>query len=131
LMGFGFALVGLSALGEQSGRLGPLGFMIGTGLGAYLAYVPFNAILFERMMAYTRFTGTAVFAIYLADASGYTGALGLQLWKDLAAGEASRLEFFTDLCYLLSILGMLLVFFSAVYFARKSTATEPEATDLM
>ena len=131
LMGFGFALVGLSAIAQQAGFLGPLGFMIGTGLGAYLAYVPFNAILFERMMAYTRFAGTAVFAIYLADASGYTGAVALQLWKDLVAGEASRLEFFTDLCYVLSVLGVLLVLISAIYFAKKSTATEPEATDLM
>ena len=82
-------------------------------------------------MAYTRFAGTAVFAIYLADASGYTGAVALQLWKDLVAGEASRLEFFTDLCYVLSVLGVLFVLISAIYFAKKSTATEPEATDLM
>ncbi len=105
--------------------------MIGTGLGAYLAYVPFNAVLFERMMAYTRFTGTAVFAIYLADSSGYTGAVVLQLYKDLVAGDATRLEFFKTLCYTMSVLGFVLVALSAVYFARKSTATEPEATDLM
>jgi hypothetical protein len=83
------------------------------------------------MMAYTRFSGTAVFAIYLADSSGYTGAVALQLYKDLFAGDASRLSFFKDLCYIISIIGIVMVFLSALYFARKSTATVPEATDLM
>jgi hypothetical protein len=131
LMAFGFALIGLSTWALDAGHIQGMNWMIGTGLGAYLAYVPFNAVLFERMMAYTRFTGTAVFAIYLADSSGYTGAVGLQLYKDLVAGEASRLVFFKELCYTISVLGTLLVVLSAIYFSRKSTATEPEATDLM
>jgi hypothetical protein len=131
MMALGFALIGLSTWALEAGHLQGMGWMIGTGLGAYLAYVPFNAVLFERMMAYTRFGGTAVFAIYLADSSGYTGAVGLQLYKDLVAGEASRLAFFKDLCYTISVLGVVMVFLSALYFARKSTATEPEATDLM
>ena len=131
LMGFGFALIGLSTYALEAEKISGMHWMIGTGLGAYLAYVPFNAILFERMMAYTRFTGTAVFAIYLADASGYTGAVILQLYKDLVATGSSRLEFFTSLCYAMSAIGMLLMLMSAIYFARKSTATEPEAVDLM
>jgi len=131
LMAFGFALIGLSTWALEAGHIEGMNWMIGTGLGAYLAYVPFNAVLFERMMAYTRFAGTAVFAIYLADSSGYTGAVGLQLYKDLVAGDATRLEFFKQLCYTISIFGTILVALSAIYFSRKSTATEPEATDLM
>jgi len=131
MMALGFALIGISTWALEAGHLQGMGWMIGTGLGAYLAYVPFNAVLFERMMAYTRFSGTAVFAIYLADSSGYTGAVALQLYKDLVAGEASRLSFFKDLCYTISVAGVILVLLSALYFARKSTATEPEATDLM
>ena len=49
--------------------------MVLIGLGAYLAYVPYNTLFFERMMASTRFVGTAVFAIALADAAGYTGSV--------------------------------------------------------
>ena len=131
LMAFGFALIGVSTWALEAESLGGLGWMIGTGLGAYLAYVPFNAILFERMMAYTRFSGTAVFVIYLADSSGYTGAVFLKLYKDLVAGDATRLEFFQNLCYTMSLLGVVFVGLSALYFARKSTATEPEAVDLM
>lgn len=131
MMAFGFVLIGLSTWALEQSYVDGMGWMIGTGLGAYLAYVPFNAVLFERMMAYTRFSGTAVFAIYLADSSGYTGAVGLQLYKDLFAGEASRLSFFKDLCYTISVVGTVTVLLSALYFARKSTATVPEATDLM
>ena len=69
--------------------------------------------------------------IYLADSSGYTGAVFLKLYKDLVAGDATRLEFFQTLCYTMSVLGVVFVGLSALYFARKSTATEPEAVDLM
>jgi hypothetical protein len=131
MMALGFALIGGATWALEQHHIQGMGWMIGTGLGAYLAYVPFNAVLFERMMAYTRFGGTAVFAIYLADSSGYTGAVGLQLYKDLVAGEASRLSFFIDLCYTISAAGLVMVLLSALYFAKKSTATDPEATVLM
>ena len=42
--------------------------MILIGLGAYLAYVPYGSVLFDRIIAHTKFIRTAVFAIYVADA---------------------------------------------------------------
>ena len=65
--------------------------MIAVGLGMYLAYVPFGAVLFERMMAASRFSGTAVFAIQLADGIGYTGSVLVQLFRDFAFGHAPGL----------------------------------------
>ena len=50
-------------------------------LGLYLAYVPFNCILFDRMMAAVKKPGNRGFLIYLADASGYVGSVGLMLYK--------------------------------------------------
>ena len=47
----GGALLGLGTLAFQAGLLGPMPWMILTGAGLYLAYLPFNAMLFDRMAA--------------------------------------------------------------------------------
>ena len=97
-MAVGMVVLGGGTLLFRAGMVSGLIWMILTGLGSYLAYVPFNTILFERLMAYTRFAGTAVFAIYLADAAGYTGSIILQVGKDIFAGEMQRQFFFELLC---------------------------------
>jgi hypothetical protein len=119
IMTAGLLLLGVGTLLLDAGVLGGFWWMMVSGLGSYLAYVPYNSVLFERLMASTRFTGTAVFAIYLADAVGYTGSVAVQLYKDLAQGEASRLAFLRGFTYFLSILGTVLLVASCLYFARK------------
>lgn len=104
------------------GNIGPELWMTCTGLGTYLAYVPFGAILFDRTIAATRFAGTAVFAIYLADAFGYTGSLAIQLYKDLLAPQAARLEFFQSISYALAIAGIPLLIISMIYFLAQKPA---------
>jgi uncharacterized membrane protein YhaH (DUF805 family) len=91
-----------------------------TGLGSYLAYVPYGSVLFDRLMATTRFVGTAVFAIYVADSIGYTGSVGVQLYKDLGQSNVSRLSFFIGFTYVLSILGAVCMVGSLIYFLRKA-----------
>ena len=51
------------------------------------------------MIAKTHVIGTAVFAIYVADALGYTGSVAILLFKDLVAGDASRLDFFRSFTF--------------------------------
>ena len=103
--------------------LGSITWMTLIGLGAYLTYVPFGSVLFDRLLAYTRFAGTAVFAIYLTDAVGYTGSVGLQLYKDFFASDISRLEFFKQLTYFMSIGGALSLLLVLVYFMRRGVDT--------
>ncbi|HIA03823.1 MAG TPA: hypothetical protein EYN66_18280, partial [Myxococcales bacterium] len=94
VMALGLILIGVSGWLLRQQQINGLTWMVCTGLGSYLAYVPFNTLLFERMMAYTRFGGTAVFAIYLADSAGYTGSVALQLYKDMGKSNVTRLDFF-------------------------------------
>jgi hypothetical protein len=110
----GLALMGASTLLLDAEAVRGDVWMILVGLGVYLAFVPFGSVLFDRLIASTRAVGTAVFAIYLADAVGYTGSIGIQLYKDLARGGATRLDFFRDLTYFLSVLGAVLVIASLV-----------------
>ena len=116
-----FVLLGGTAL-HRAGLVNGFWWVTLTGLGSYLAYVPFNAMLFERLVASTRFAGTAVFAIYVADAVGYTGSVAVQLFKDLGAQSASRLEFFTAFTWVLGGVGAVALAGALAYFARRTRA---------
>lgn len=127
IMTGGVVLLGLSTALLQAGLISGFWWMTLTGLGSYLAYVPYGSVLFERLMASTRVMGTAVFAIYLADAIGYTGSVGVQLYKDLAAGSVSRFGFFMGFTWFMSALGAICLLASAAYFARRTRTSSAES----
>jgi len=121
-----------STLLHRQGNLSGLAWMIATGLGAYLAYVPINAVLFERLMAATGSVGTAVFGIQLADAIGYCGSASVQLYKDLGQKSISHLAFFQGFCWILGCAGIVLLTFCTVYFhhrARPLPGVRPASAD--
>jgi len=115
----GMLLMGTGTLAYDRQWIPGVVWMLLVGLGAYLTYVPFNSLLFDRLMAATRFGGTAVFAIYVADATGYTGAILLQLYKDFSHASMGRFEFFRVYSYFMSAAGTVLLAASAWYFLGK------------
>ena len=125
----GLVLMGGSTLLLEADMISGFWWMTLVGLGSYLAYIPYGSVLFDRLMASTRTVGTAVFAIYVADAIGYTGSIGVQLYKDLAQSEMSRLGFFKGFTYFLTIFGTFALVGSCVYFLRyqPSRATMQES----
>ena len=125
IMTVGVALLGVGTLLRQAGAINGFWWMTLTGLGSYLAYVPFGSALFERVLAYTRTAGTAVFAIYVADALGYTGSVGVQLYKDLFQSDVPRLVFFTGFTYFMSVLGLVCLVSACVYFVRQRPTDPP------
>ena len=119
LMTAGLVLMALSTLLLDVGVLNGIGWMILVGLGSYMAYVPHDSVVFDRIIASTRARGTAVFAIYLADAIGYTGSIGLPVVKDLFFPHVDRLAFFRAFTYVVSLAGTGMLVASGVYFYRK------------
>jgi hypothetical protein len=122
----GLFLTGAGTLLLDLGVINGAGWMILMGLGSYLTYVPYNSVLFDRILAATRVTGTAVFAIYVADAAGYTGSVGVQLYKDLFDSQITRLNFFRGFTYLLAGLGSTLLIASGVYFGWRGRPPKEE-----
>jgi phosphonate degradation associated HDIG domain protein len=118
-MAAGTAVMGVGTLLLDRGSIDGFWWMILVGLGLYLAYVPYNSVLFDRLIAFTGMTGTAVFAIYVADALGYTGSVGVQLYKDLGEAQMSRLNFLRLFSYALSIGGTITLFFSCLFFMSR------------
>lgn len=77
----GTSLVGVASWRFRAGDLSAFWWLALTGLGIYLAYVPFNSIFFDRLLAATRRVGTASFLIYVADSSGYAASVALYLGR--------------------------------------------------
>jgi uncharacterized protein DUF5690 len=121
----GLLLLGLSTLAFQAGLLSPLAWMILSGAGLYMAYVPFNAMLFDRLIAASGTVGTAGFLIYIADASGYLGSCALLVWRNFGLVDLNWLQVFTVSAYGTSIIGMILMGLSAIYFLRKTVPVKP------
>jgi hypothetical protein len=115
----GLVLLGIGTLCFDTGIISGFWWMMLVGLGSYLAYVPYGSVLFDRLIAATGLGGTAVFAIYVADAIGYTGSVGMQLFKDLGQTEMSRLDFVRLFSYTMSVGGSVLLVASCLYFTTR------------
>ncbi|MCV6627445.1 MAG: DUF5690 family protein, partial [Cellvibrionaceae bacterium] len=63
----GLGLCAGSTLAFQAGLTGPELWVISSGLGLYMGYVPFNSVLFERLIANFNEVANVGFLIYLAD----------------------------------------------------------------
>jgi len=99
--------------------LQPLWWMIWTGVGLYMAYVPFNCMLFERLIASFKYVSNAGFIIYVADSFGYLGSDLVLVIKNVIKLNLSWTLFFTNMILVMSVTGIVLTILSAVYFTRK------------
>jgi hypothetical protein len=107
LVAIGLAATGLATAAFQLGWLWPVAWMIVVGAGLYLAYVPFNALLFDRMMAATAAPGNAGFLIYLADSCGYAGSVALLLVRNFAHVSLHWVHFLCAVAYATCVIGLL------------------------
>lgn len=116
----GTLLLAGATLALDLGWIDGFAWMTLVGLGSYLAYVPYGSLLFERLMASSGIVGTAVFAIYVADAVGYTGSVGMMLYKDVMAAEMSRVAFFKAFTWIMASGGAVCLVWSCWTFLRES-----------
>ena len=121
----GLALLAGSTLAFQAGLVGPVLWMILSGAGLYMVYTPFNAMLFDRMIAVSGQIGTAGFLIYVADSSGYAGSCALLLWRNFGLVSLNWLQVYIASVYVTSVAGFVLVLGSALYFWRRTRPGVP------
>jgi len=112
----GFILVGISTLALNSGLVTPTVWMILLGLGTYLGYLPFNCLLFDRMIAAFGSAANAGFFIYIADSFGYLGSVGTLLFKNFSNYQHSCFRFLVASSYGLAFAGSILIMLSIWYF---------------
>ena len=122
----GYVLLGAATWAFQTHLIAPLPWMILVGAGLYLAYTPFNAVLFDRLIAFSGRIATSGFLIYVADASGYLGSAALVVWRNFGAVKLDWLQFFILSAYATSIVGAVLTTLAGVYFSRQARPVGPE-----
>ncbi|ASZ10709.1 hypothetical protein KTO58_21980 [Chitinophaga pendula] len=116
----GFLIAGGSTMLFQRQQIDPVWWMMLTGLGLYMGYIPFNCIFFERLIAVFKYVSNVGFIIYVADSFGYLGSVGVLLFRNFSGMKISWSQFFGDLVIGAMATGILMMCISAWYFRRKS-----------
>ncbi|GAB2679761.1 DUF5690 family protein [Flavihumibacter cheonanensis] len=119
IMGVGFLLSLLITIAYRQQAATTFYWMLGVGLGLYLVYIPFNSILFDRLIASFRVTGNVGFLIYLSDSFGYLGSVTVLLSKSVFNIQLSWLNFYQELVLVTGIIGLIATAASMFYFRNK------------
>lgn len=119
LIASGFVCVSVSTIAFLFHLLPSFTWMLLTGLGLYMVYIPFNAIFFDRLLAAFKHTGNVGFLIYLADAFAYITSVSVLISKEFLHVKLSWVSFFSNSVLALSVCGLFLTAFSAYYFSAK------------
>jgi MFS family permease len=120
MVGFGFLMSGIASYLFAKGAVNAYNWMLFAGLGLYLAYVPFNALFFERLIATFRYTANVGFLMYISDSFGYMGSLSVLLFKEFGMDHSAKWSpFMSTLIMGSSVLGVVGIIFSFLYFSRK------------
>jgi MFS family permease len=115
----GFLLAGISSLLFIYRGLDGSVWMQSVGLGLYMAYIPFNAIFFERMIATFRLRGNVGFLIYITDAFGYLGSVTVMLFKESMKTDIKWTVYFSNVVLVLAVVGVAGTIYAFFYFNRK------------
>jgi MFS family permease len=115
----GFILSGVVTWLYLQQGLSTFNWMTLVGLGLYMTYIPYNSILFDRLLAAFKYAANVGFLIYVADAFGYLASVAVVLTKTVAKLEWNWLHFYTNLVLITSVAGVLFTLFSIIYFKRK------------
>lgn len=115
----GFVLIILSTVLFSAKLIGGEVWMITVGIGLYLGYVPFNAFLYERLISTFKYVSNIGFAIYVSDAFGYLGSLGVVFYKNFFSPKLTWIQFFVQSGFWFSIAGVFMMIFAILYFKRK------------
>jgi len=117
VLGFVFSFAGTILFMYH--HLSAFWWMTITGVGLYMGYVPFNCMLFERLIASFRYVSTAGFMIYVADSFGYLGSDVVMLIKNFGNANVSYMDFFVKMILGISALGTGLTILASIYFRKK------------
>jgi hypothetical protein len=116
----GCILIGVGTILFNLGIVGPMVWMTMAGMGLYLAYVPYNAIFFERMIASFHYKSNVGFLIYVADSIGYLGSVTVLLVKEFGRPSISWAAFFKEGVLIVGIIGGISATLSLIYFLKSA-----------
>ncbi len=115
----GCFLILISAILFQNSSISPFVWSVLMGIGLYMAYVPYNGMLFDRLLAVLKENGNVGFLFYLADFSGYLATVFILIYQNFGSRKTSWLSFLMDLSQILPIICIISITASFFYFNQK------------
>jgi MFS family permease len=122
LLILGTVVLAASTFMFQMGILDPFFWMVCTGFGLYICYVPFNCLFFDRFIATFKVKGNSGFLIYIADSFGYIGSVFVLLYKNFGQANVSLLNFFVYGTYAVALIGICSTIILFVHFVSRRKA---------
>jgi MFS family permease len=116
----GCLLIGVSTYFFDRGYIGSVSWMALLGMGLYMAYIPYNAIFFERMIANFHYKSNIGFIMYVADSIGYVGSFAVLMMHEFGEKNISWMHFFKQCLFVVPLIGGVCSILSLVYFRRKT-----------
>lgn len=104
----------------EASIISPIWWMIINGIGLYLPYILFHCMIFERFLALLKFKGNVGFLFYTADALGYTGSVGVLLFKEFSNSQVTWVNFLGDLNQFAGIIMLLVCILTLGLLQRKT-----------
>lgn len=130
----GFVTICGAGLAFLGGWLSPFPFMVVIGIGTYVPYVAYHTTLFERLIAVFRDKSNIGYLMYLADAIGYLGYVGVILLRNLVSWgtlEIDFLRFFLHCSLGAGGLSIILIGWSILYFVSRMPREQPSQPSLL
>ncbi|WP_108245409.1 DUF5690 family protein [Muricauda brasiliensis] len=124
LLILGTLVLVISTMMFQTGILDPFVWMVCTGFGLYICYVPFNCLFFDRFIATFKVKGNSGFLIYIADAFGYLGSILVLLYKNFGQPNVSWLNFFVYGTYAVAVIGIVSTLVLYAHFVARRNSEE-------
>jgi len=115
----GFMLCGVSTFLFMQQIISGYVWIILVGLGLYMGYIPFNCILFDRMIATFKIKGNVGYFMYLVDSFGYLASVFVIIAKGSMGISISWTYFYSNGVLFLSIIGSLISITTLLYFNKK------------
>lgn len=101
--------------------LSPIWWMILSGLGMYMGYIPFTYLI-ERLIASLKVVSTAVFVMYLADSFGYLGTTFVFLTKSFTHVDLSWTSVLIKTAIITGIISIVAIIIVYYYFRKKANS---------
>jgi hypothetical protein len=123
----GLALAVGATMLLQIGAIPPFLWVVLTGTGIYMGYIPFNCLLFDRLIASFKSAGNVGFLMYLADSFGYLGSVAIVTIKQFGIlQDMSWHLFYTQGIFIMLSIGVGMMLYTLWYFKRKTKNYGPE-----
>jgi len=119
LIVLGILLSGGSTLFFQMHLISPFWWMLLIGMGMFLAYMPIQVVLFDRMIALFKIKANAGFFVYICDSVGYLGSVLLLLYKEFFMRDLSWCNVLIRFSYTLTVVCLILMVMVSIFFNRK------------